>query len=99
MQVAVLADHLGARAQPEVEGIAQDDLRTNGLNVARQHALDRAIGTDRHEGRGFYHPTRKGQTPAAGLAIGGKQFKGHVAHDDTSGPVGAGLRVMNMASP
>src|SRR5690606_7731111 len=74
VQVAVLADDLGARAQPQVEGITQNDLRTYILDIPGQHALDRAVGTHGHEGRGFHNTTGKGQAPATGLAVGGEHF-------------------------
>ena len=99
MQVAMLLNHLGSRAQPEVKGIAENNLRADRFYIARQHALDGAIGAYGHKGRGLYHTTRKGQASATGLAIGGQQFKGHVTHGVTSGPRAAGLRVINMASP
>ncbi|KAF1007167.1 MAG: hypothetical protein GAK32_02340 [Pseudomonas fluorescens] len=104
MQVAMLLDHLCARAQPQVEGVAQDDLGADVDNVTRQHALDGAIGAHRHECRGFHRAPRKGQAAATGLAVGGQQFKRHATHIVPSGPaslgaVGAGLRVMNIASP
>ncbi|MNM55691.1 hypothetical protein D3C81_668370 [compost metagenome] len=70
-------DHFGARAQPQVEGIPQNHLRADSLDVARQHALDRAIGAHGHERRGFDHTPRERQAAAAGLAISGQQFKGH----------------------
>ena len=95
-------DHLHARAQPQVEGIAENDLRANILDIAWQHALDRAIGAHRHEGRGLDHATREGQATPAGFAVSGQQLEGHATgarHTQTSGPRAAGLRVMNMASP
>ncbi|MNT67164.1 hypothetical protein D3C72_2052840 [compost metagenome] len=107
MQVAVFLDHLGARAQPQVEGVAQNDFCAGGNDVTRQHALDRAVSAHRHERRGLDGSTREGQTTTTGLAIGGQKFKGHATfatHSVSSGPVslgavGAGLRVMNIASP
>ncbi len=102
MQIAVALDHLCSWAQPQMKGVAENDLRTNGLHIARQHALDGTVGTHRHERWGLDSATRKGQTPAAGLAISGKQLERHMAgasHCFSSGPRGAGLRVMNMASP
>ncbi|MNJ59262.1 hypothetical protein D3C77_549360 [compost metagenome] len=77
VQVAVGLDHLGTRAQPQVEGVTEDHLRADGLDVARQHALDRAIGTHRHERRGFHHTTGERQAAATGFAVGGQQFEGH----------------------
>ena len=37
--------------QPEVEGVAEDDLGAHRLERRRQHALDAAVGADRHEDR------------------------------------------------
>ena len=102
VQIAMFLDHLHPRAQPQVEGVAENDLRADPLDVTRQHALDRAIGTHRHEGRGLDHATREGQATTTGLAVGGQQLEGHATgarHTQTSGPRAAGLRVMNMASP
>ena len=72
VQVAVALDHLGAGSQPEVKGVAQDDLRTDRFDVPRQHALDGTVGAYRHEGRRFHGSARKGQTPPTRLAIGGE---------------------------
>ena len=107
VQVAVLLDHLGARTQPQVKGVTQDHFRAGGDDVTRQHALDRAVSTDRHEGRGLDGATREGQTTTTGLAIGGKQLERHTtgathtvsSGSDSLGAVGAGFRVMNIASP
>ncbi len=71
VQVAVALDHLGARSQPEVKGVAQNNLRTDRFDVPRQHALDGTVGAHRHEGRRFHGSARKGQTPPTRLAIGG----------------------------
>lgn len=75
VQVAVALDHLGARAQPEMEGVAEDDLRADVLDVARQHALHRAVGAHRHEGRGLDHAAGEGQAAATGLAVGRQQAR------------------------
>src|SRR5690606_20617114 len=102
MQITVRLNHFSPRAQPQVEGIAEDDFGTYFLDVARQHALDRAVRTHRHEGRRLHRSAREGQAPAPRPTIGSEQFEGHMAgttHWVSSGPRGAGLRVMNMASP
>ena len=95
----MLLDHLRARAQPQVEGIAEDNLGTGGDDVARQHAFDGAIGADRHERRGLHSATREGQATTTGFAVRSEQFKRHTTHKLSSGPRGAGLRVINIASP
>ncbi|MCY1413775.1 hypothetical protein D3C76_1137720 [compost metagenome] len=107
MQVAMGLDHFHARAQPQVEGIAKDDVGAGGLDVPGQHALDRAIGAHRHERRGLDHATGEGQATTTRFTVGGQQLKGHTTgagHAGSSGAIslgacGAGLRVMNMASP
>ncbi|MNF10886.1 hypothetical protein D3C80_2119650 [compost metagenome] len=70
-------DHFHARAQPQVEGVTQNDVGASGLDIPGQHALDRAIGAHRHERRGLDHATGEGQAAATGLAVGGEQFEGH----------------------
>ena len=99
VQAVVLLDHLGARTQPQVEGVAEDNLGAGGDDIARQHALDGAVGADRHERRGLHGAARERQATATGLTVGGQQFKRHTTHSCSSGPRGAGLRVMNIASP
>ncbi|CRM95883.1 hypothetical protein [Pseudomonas sp. 22 E 5] len=99
VQVAVLLDHFRARAQPQVEGIAEDNFGAGGDDVARQHAFYGAVGTDRHERRGLYSAAREGQATSTGFAISCEQFKRHTTHSCSSGPRGAGLRVINIASP
>jgi hypothetical protein len=42
-----------ARAHPQVEGVAQDDLRAHFFQAARHHALDGAIGAHGHEDGGL----------------------------------------------
>jgi len=71
MQPTVRADHLDAGAQHEVEGVAEDDLGPQRAQLLRGHGLDRAIGADRHEGRGLDSAARERHAPAAGGAVGG----------------------------
>ena len=75
VQAAMGADHLQARAQVQVEGVAQDDLRAQGADLVGQHALDRAIGAHRHEGRGLHRATREFQAATAGGAIGTQELE------------------------
>ncbi|MNG19158.1 hypothetical protein D3C84_1032900 [compost metagenome] len=103
----MLLDHFGARTQPQVKGVSQDDLGARGLDIAGQHALDRAVSTHGHERRGLDGAAREGQATTTSLAVGGQKLKRHTTgatHAVSSGPdslgaVGAGLRVMNIASP
>ncbi|MNV27675.1 hypothetical protein D3C71_1188310 [compost metagenome] len=70
MQAAVVADHIQARAQIQVEGVAKDDLGAKRTDLLRQDALHRAVGADRHECRGLHGAAREGQLATAGAAIG-----------------------------
>ena len=58
------------RAHPEVEGVAEDDLRAHVVQAARHHALDGAVGADRHEDRRLHHAMVELQGAAAGVAVG-----------------------------
>jgi hypothetical protein len=52
MQTAELG-HDVSPAQPQVEGIAENDLGVDFLQFQRRHGLYRTIGADRHEDRGL----------------------------------------------
>ena len=80
VQAAVVGDHVQARAQVQMEGIAEDDLRTQRADLLRQDALHRAIGAHRHEGRGFHGPAREGQAAAAGATVGGLELELESGH-------------------
>ena len=45
------AQHVEPGPQPQVEGVAEDDLGAHRLERLRHHALDAAVGADRHEDR------------------------------------------------
>ena len=55
MQATKLLDDVNPRAQPQVEGVAQDDLRAHIVQACGHDALDRAVGADGHEYGGFNH--------------------------------------------
>ena len=92
VQAAELLHHVQARAHPQMEGVAQDDLRAHLLERARHHALDGAVGAHRHEDRRLHHAVVQGQAPAARVAFGLEQFE--LQHR-----VQAGVRASSMASP
>ncbi len=75
MQAAVLADDVDARAQPQVEGVSEDDLGFDLVQIARRHRLDRAIGAHRHEYRRLHHAVVKRDLAAPRAATGGLQLK------------------------
>ena len=68
VQTTELAQHIQARSHPQVKGIAQNDLRAHLVQAARHHALDRAIGANRHENRRLHHPMVQGHAAPAGVA-------------------------------
>ena len=49
MEAAQSGDSLRGRAQVEVIRVAQDHLRTGGVQVAGRQGLHRRLGADRHE--------------------------------------------------
>ena len=77
MQVAMPADDVGAGPQHQVEGVAEDDLGAQVFQLLRRHGLDRAVGADRHEGRGLHRAAGETQPAAARRAVAGEQFKLH----------------------
>ncbi len=79
MQIAMQFHDLLARTQPEMEGIAQNDLRAGLLNFFRRHAFNGAIGANRHKRRGFHHTAIKNQTATACTPVCGIKFKFHKA--------------------
>ncbi len=91
MQAAMLFHDFGARAQPQVESVAQHDLRADFLELVRHHRLDAAVGAHRHEDGGLDHAVVQRDAAAAGAAVGGEQFEVESGH-------WAGVS-MNMASP
>ena len=67
VQAAELVHHVHARAQPQVEGVAQDDLRADVTQFDRVHRLDRAVRAHWHEDRGFDGAVVELQAAAAGV--------------------------------
>ena len=65
VQATKLLDDVHSRAQPQVEGVAQNDLRAHIVQACGHHALDRAVGTDWHEYGGFNHAVIQRQTAPA----------------------------------
>ena len=65
MQVTVFLYHCRAGTQHQMKGIAEDNISTDGLDITRQHALDRAISANRHKSRGTHLTTREMQSAGA----------------------------------
>ena len=74
VQALVRIHHFQPRAQPQVEGVAEDDLGADVLQFRRRHRLDRAIRAHRHEDGRFHHAVVQGHAAASGEAIGGEEF-------------------------
>ncbi|KSV69744.1 hypothetical protein N185_27280 [Sinorhizobium sp. GW3] len=70
MQTAEPRDAFGAWAQHQVVGIAENDVGAKILHLVEIHRLDRADGTDGHEGRCADRAARHGHFAATGLAVG-----------------------------
>ncbi len=72
VQAAVCADRLQPWTQPQVEGVAEDDLRVHFLELARLNRLHCAVSAHRHEDRRFDHAVIQRQATATRLAVGGE---------------------------
>ena len=84
VQVAVRLDDLGAGAQPQMKGIAEQNLCPDAAHFFRGHGFYRAIGADRHEGRRLHATTIKFKLPASRHTIVGNLGKTHT-HRRTPG--------------
>ncbi len=71
-----MPDHIEAGPHPQVKGVAQYDLRAHVFKRLRHHALDRAIGADRHEDGGLHHAVveRQFAAPGIGAEVGAGAF-------------------------
>ena len=102
VEIAMGIDHLGAGAQHQVEGVAQNDFRPDALQLLRRHGLDRGVGAHRHKRRRLHRAAGKGQATAAAGAIAGQHLKIHDHNSDSlsAGPATAAASGHNnMASP
>ena len=75
LQAAERGDALGARPQHQMIGVAEHDIGAGVAHLAPMHALHRAGGADRHEGRRSHHAMRRRQPAGAGLAVTPEQFE------------------------
>src|SRR5712692_2025806 len=78
MQPAKAADEAVARAEREMIGVAQDDTRPTGYQVAGAQRLDGGLGANRHKHRGVEGAVRSVELSKACLAvcIGVQEFEG-----------------------
>ena len=75
MQATKFSHDFQPRSQPQVKGIAEDDLSVDLLEFQRRHCLDRAVGADWHEDRRLDHTVVQFDAAATGFAVGIKQGK------------------------
>ena len=75
VQAAKLLDDLQARAQPQVESVAQNDLGLDVVQLVRAHRLHRAVGAYRLEDRGLHRAVVQFQCAPARAARGFVQGK------------------------
>jgi len=68
--VPCAADGVGAGAQHQVEGVAEEELRAGARDFFRRQRLNRAGRADRHEGRRVDRPAREFDATAARAAAG-----------------------------
>ena len=104
MQTAETLNHLGAGAQPQMEGVAEQDVRTAGRDLAWREPLDRAVGTHRHKGRGLHDAVFKSDATAPRRAVGCQKFKGQrrghgVSPAKLAKALESGCGKISMASP
>ncbi|MNS79466.1 hypothetical protein D3C72_1131220 [compost metagenome] len=77
MQIAVQFHHFLAWAQPQVEGVTEDNLCAGRFNFFRRHPFYGAVGAHRHKGWRFNHAAIKHQAATARASVGGIEFKFH----------------------
>ncbi len=76
VQPAQPGDQAVAGPEPQVIGVAEDDLGADLAQVPGRHALDRAPRADGHEGRRLHRPVGGLHLPAAGGAVGVEDAEG-----------------------
>ena len=97
VQAAEAAQHVQPRPQPEVEGVAEDDLRAHRLERGGQHALHRAVSAHRHEHRRLDETVGERQPAAAGPPFAAENIELEHQPDCRSG---SGMdRSSSIASP
>ena len=66
-----------AGAEPEVVGVAEDDLRAEFLKFGRMQRFYRALGADGHEDGGFDLAVGESQGARTCGTVGGLEGEGH----------------------
>ena len=75
VQAAEAGEHVEPGAQPQVEGVAEEDLRAHRLEGIRPHAFDAAVGADRHEDRRLDAAVAEQHAAAARQSFGGENVE------------------------
>ena len=70
-------DHFRARPKHQVKGVAQNDFRTDFMDIPGQHTLDGAIGANGHERRGFNGTPGKRQPATTSTPVLTQFFERH----------------------
>ena len=76
VQPAQPRDPLGAGAEHQMIGVAEDDVGAGRAHVGRLHRLHRRRGADRHEGRRADLAAPHRDRAGAGAAVGGGDGEG-----------------------
>ncbi len=71
VQIAMQLHDFLTRAQPQVESVAENNLRAGRFHFFRRHAFHGTVSTHRHKGWRFHYATIKHQTTATRTTIGG----------------------------
>ena len=70
MQTAKALHYIQAGSHPQMEGIAQNDLRAHFMQAPRHHSFDRAVSAHGHKNRRLDHALVQSQTATAGKSFG-----------------------------
>ena len=65
VQAAKLLHDVQPWAHPQMEGVAQNDLRIHLVQAARHHAFDGAVSANGHKNRGLHDPVIQAHLPTA----------------------------------
>src|SRR5271166_6590242 len=76
MQAAQSRDALGSRAEHEMIGVAEYDIRTRGYDVVDEYGFDRRGSTDRHEGGCADDAARSCDFSEPGVPVSGQKPEG-----------------------
>ena len=64
-----MANDVGPGTEPEVVGVAENDLGLHEVELFWVEGFDRSLGAHRHKNRGLNDSVWSGEAAAAGLAI------------------------------